>query len=348
MRVGLIVAGGVLLAAALLYGIHWFLHWRYIVSTDDAYLRADLVTVAPRVSGYIDEIYVSDNQAVAAGQPLLRIDVRNYKDTLSQQMATVDARQADLAAAGNQVLQQRAAIAQDRAQLTGAQANAQFARSQAERYRALRDQGVETDERYAQADNERQQTAASELSAAAALRVAERQLATRQSQVEQARAQLESAQASVSRAVPGHRLQRSHEHGGAAPAAERASLQDWLAVFAGALGALIATLDISIVNSAGEPGSRDRPGLRAASGRAAAPRAVSTQYRHRTAAGRSDAAAPARRHRQRTGCGAPDEPARHHPRHARSASRRDRATTGSIGGADRARAGRARRGAGRG
>src|SRR5579863_3632767 len=160
-RLGLIIAGGVLLAAAVLYGIHWFLYGRYIVSTDDAYLRADLVTVAPRVSGYIDEIYVSDNQAVAAGQPLLRIDVRNYKDALSQQVATVDARQADLAAASNQVLQQQAAIAQDRAQLTGAQANAQFAGSQAQRYLKLRDQGVETDERYAQADNERQQTAAS-------------------------------------------------------------------------------------------------------------------------------------------------------------------------------------------
>ncbi len=200
VRTGLLVAGAVLLAVAVLYGIHWFLYGRYIVSTDDAYLRADLVTVAPRVSGYIDEIYVSDNQAVAVGQPLLRIDVRNYKDALSQQTAAVDAREADLAAASNQVLQQQAAIAQDRAQLAGAQANAQFARSQAQRYRALRDQGVETDERYAQADNERQQNAATELSAAAALRVAERQLATLQSQVEQAQAQLESARASASTA----------------------------------------------------------------------------------------------------------------------------------------------------
>jgi membrane fusion protein (multidrug efflux system) len=199
-RIGLAVAAGLLLVAGLIYGIHWYLHGRFIISTDDAYLRADLVTVAPRVSGYIEEIYVMENQRVEAGQPLLRIDLRNYRDALSQQTATVDARQADIEAANNQVQQQQAVLEQDRAQLAGARADAQFARQQADRYRALRDQGAETDERYAQADNDRQRTAAAEDSAAAALHVAERQLATFKSQIDQARAQLESAQASASTA----------------------------------------------------------------------------------------------------------------------------------------------------
>ena len=81
-------------------------------TTDDAYLRADTVTVAPRVSGYIDQIYVADNQLVKAGDPLLRIDLRNYQAVLSQQDATVDARDADIRAAENQVKQQEAGVEQ--------------------------------------------------------------------------------------------------------------------------------------------------------------------------------------------------------------------------------------------
>jgi membrane fusion protein, multidrug efflux system len=200
VRVGLAIVGAVILLAGVVYGIRWFVHGRYIISTNDAYLRADLVTVAPRVSGYIDEIYVSENQTVAAGQPLLRIDTRNYRDSLSQQNAVVDARLADIGAAESQIRQQEAVLAQDRAQLEGAQANAHFARDQAERYRTLHDQGAETEERYAQAVNERAQTTATQTAAAAGVTVAERQLGTLKSQLDQAKAQLESARASASTA----------------------------------------------------------------------------------------------------------------------------------------------------
>src|SRR6202011_1349795 len=101
---------------------------RYRESPDDAYLRADTVTVAPRVNGYIDQIYVVDNQIVKAGDPLVRIDLRNYQALLTQQDAAVNARSADLQTAENQLAQQQAAVEQARAQLVGAQANAKFAR----------------------------------------------------------------------------------------------------------------------------------------------------------------------------------------------------------------------------
>jgi membrane fusion protein (multidrug efflux system) len=86
-------------------------------------------------------------------------------------------------------------VEQARAQLVGAQANAKFARDEADRYKGLRDQGVETDERYAQAVNERNQTAAAVLGAQATVKVAERQLETLRSQINQVRAQLAAAKA---------------------------------------------------------------------------------------------------------------------------------------------------------
>ncbi|HTY49218.1 MAG TPA: HlyD family secretion protein [Steroidobacteraceae bacterium] len=197
VRIGLSVFAALLGILALVYGVRWVVHGRFVESTDDAYLRADSVTVAPRVSGYIDQLYVADNQKVTAGQPLLRIDVRNYRATLLQQTATVDARAADITAAQNQIAQAQAQVAQYRAQLDGARANAAYAAQEARRYQGLHAQGVETAEHLAQAVNERNQTAAAVAGAIAALRTAERQVTTLRSQVQQARAQLEAARAAA-------------------------------------------------------------------------------------------------------------------------------------------------------
>jgi membrane fusion protein (multidrug efflux system) len=199
-RLGLSIAALAIAAALLIYGIEWFLHGRFIESTDDAYLRADAVSIAPRVSGYIDEIYVKDNQHVAAGTPLLHIDKRTYQDTLSQQSASVAARTADLNAADSQILQQQDVIAQNRAQAASARAKAEFSRQQADRYRTLSEQGADTEERYAQAQNERLQNDAAEAAAVAGLHAATTQLGVLKSQREQAVAQLNSAKAMVNSA----------------------------------------------------------------------------------------------------------------------------------------------------
>jgi membrane fusion protein (multidrug efflux system) len=195
IRTVLFIVLAVIAVIGIGYGLRWMVYGRFIETTDDAYLRADTVTVAPRVNGYIDKIYVVDNQFVKSGDPLVRIDLRNYKAVLNQQDATVDARNADIVAAESQITQQEATVESARAQLVGAQANARFARDESDRYKGLRDQGVETDERYAQALNERNQTAAAVLGAEANVKVAERQLVTIRSQINLARAQLEAAKA---------------------------------------------------------------------------------------------------------------------------------------------------------
>jgi len=59
-------------------------------------LQADSVTIAPKVSGYVAEVYVTDNQAVTAGQPLVRLDRRQYQAVLEQANATIAARKADI------------------------------------------------------------------------------------------------------------------------------------------------------------------------------------------------------------------------------------------------------------
>src|SRR5256885_628682 len=69
---GLALVSGI--AAAANYGYRYWTVGQYLESTDDAYVKADYTTVAPKISGYIADVLVQDNQRVAAGQALARID----------------------------------------------------------------------------------------------------------------------------------------------------------------------------------------------------------------------------------------------------------------------------------
>jgi membrane fusion protein, multidrug efflux system len=194
-----LLTGFALLLGAI-WGVRWWTVGRYIESTDDAYLQADSMTVAPKVSGYVAEIYVNDNQAVAAGQPLVRLDSRVYQAILGQATATIVARKADVARGEAELLQQRANIAQVHAQLQGARSSEAYATEQVKRYEPLVSTGAETEERLAELRNAHNQAAATLAIDTAALQVAERQIATTQAQIEQARAQLEASQANARQA----------------------------------------------------------------------------------------------------------------------------------------------------
>src|ERR1700739_2780825 len=79
--------------------------------TDDAYLQADLVHMAPDVSGRIVELDVRDNQAVRRGQVLFRIDPVPYRLRVAQAQATVDSLEAKLAVTADQVASQTSTAA---------------------------------------------------------------------------------------------------------------------------------------------------------------------------------------------------------------------------------------------
>jgi membrane fusion protein (multidrug efflux system) len=195
---GVLAVGGVaLLALAIVFGIGWWTHGRFVQSTDDAYLRADEVTIAPKVSGYVDQVFVRDNQDVAAGQPLVRIDARAYDAALAQEAAAIDARRADIDAAQRQVAQQQAAIAEASAQLGTARINAAYAAAEAARYQTLSRQGVETVQRYDQAANQMGQARQAVKADEAGLVAAQRQAQALGAQIVQAQAQLEAAQAAA-------------------------------------------------------------------------------------------------------------------------------------------------------
>jgi multidrug efflux pump subunit AcrA (membrane-fusion protein) len=73
------------------YGRYYWTTGRFLVTTDDAYVDVHSAMISPKVSGYISDVPVNDNQAVKAGQVIARIDPRDYETALDQARANADA-----------------------------------------------------------------------------------------------------------------------------------------------------------------------------------------------------------------------------------------------------------------
>jgi membrane fusion protein (multidrug efflux system) len=93
-----LLAGGaaLLLAAA---GVAWIVSPASSESTDNAYLRADSTVISSRIGGQIAEMLVHDNQQVRVGQPLVRIDDREFAARLAAAQAAMHDADAGVAAA---------------------------------------------------------------------------------------------------------------------------------------------------------------------------------------------------------------------------------------------------------
>lgn len=156
------------IAAALLAGVAFagdfgYRYWtvgRFIETTDDAYVKADYTTVAPKVAGYISQVLVNDNDAVKAGQVLARIDDRDFQAALSQARADVKAAEAAITNIDAQISLQQSVIEQARATIDASQASLEFAVSDAARSARLITNGAGTQSRAEQTQSARDQAAA--------------------------------------------------------------------------------------------------------------------------------------------------------------------------------------------
>ena len=121
-------------------------------STDDAYVKADSTIVSPKVSGYLAEVLVGDNEPVKAGQLLARIDDRDFRTALDQAHADVAASEAAVRNLDAQIALQQPMIEQGTADVAAAEANLQFAQEEQARYDGLMKSGSGTVQRAQQTD----------------------------------------------------------------------------------------------------------------------------------------------------------------------------------------------------
>ena len=187
----------VLLALAVTGGgLRWWTHGRFIESTDNAYVRADITAITPRVAGEIMSVQVKNNQAVKKGELLLQIDPRDYEARLANARAAVAVRVAALASNVQQKATQHAMIEEARATLEAAKADESRAQKDFQRSDTLVKQGVATNQRLDTATAAYKSAQASVMRTAAGVRAASQQSATLDADRGRLQAELEAAQAS--------------------------------------------------------------------------------------------------------------------------------------------------------
>jgi membrane fusion protein (multidrug efflux system) len=124
-------------------GYAWLTSGRY-VSTDNAYVQQDMVSIAPEIGGVIAQVLVHENQQVHRGDMLFRIDQRPFRIALAQA-------EAQIAAAEVQVNQTMTRSAGMDADIAGAEANLRYSQSEFARYEELLRRGFTTRARYDEA-----------------------------------------------------------------------------------------------------------------------------------------------------------------------------------------------------
>ncbi len=193
----LLIAGGALLfvAAAAGYGNYYWTIGRFLVSTDDAYVQAHSVLISPKVSGYISEVPVDDNQTVKAGQVIARIDPRDYDTALDQARANVAAAQASIETLNQQIAQQRLVVEQDRQQVASDQAALVYSQQDYQRYTILAKDGYGSVQRAQQAQADIREKDAMQQHDIAVVAAAEKQIGFFEAQLAQANATLAQQQA---------------------------------------------------------------------------------------------------------------------------------------------------------
>lgn len=222
----LLIFGG---AAVLVIVAGLFIYYFNRESTDDAQVDGHITSVSAKVYGRVAEVLVNDNEPVKAGQPLVKLDARDYQAALDQakaqlalaeseaQSAGVDVPRtrentasgtssADAQLSGSQADLMRAEVAYDQAKTSDlawaqanidkSRANAQLAQADLARFKPLMEKDEISKQQYDAAKANADATAS-------ALRADEEKFTQAQRSVEISKAQLEAAKSRVQGAQAG-------------------------------------------------------------------------------------------------------------------------------------------------
>jgi membrane fusion protein, multidrug efflux system len=192
--------GTLLALAAAAYGVHYFLVGRFMVSTDDAYVRANSTTLGARVSGHIAAILPGDNAVVWAGEVIFKIDDGDYRIAVDAARTKIATQQATIDRIGRQVTALESAVEQAKAQLASADAGLKRAGLDFDRQQALSTKGFASRATFEVSEAGRDQGMAAVKSAQAAYDAARDNVEVTRAQQAEARAQLAELQTSLAKA----------------------------------------------------------------------------------------------------------------------------------------------------
>jgi membrane fusion protein (multidrug efflux system) len=211
----LVLVGGV-------WGFQTVVFYKHHATTDDAQVDGNINPVLPRVSGYVQEVLVKDNQIVHPGDLLVRIDPADLQARVDQEQAAllsaeaaVSVAEAAVAGARSTVVGSQAKVASNQADVTAARTRAEQTAADLARYRQLLSKEEISQQQYdaarAAADSARaaaeaarattESSRATVMSGGSQIEAATRQVAAAQAQVAQHRAALEAARLQLSYAT---------------------------------------------------------------------------------------------------------------------------------------------------
>lgn len=194
---GRIALGALVLGAA--YGAWAFYGYetegRYMQDTNDAYVKADGVTVSSKLAGYVRAVPVAENQSVAAGALLVQIDPSDFSTRLAQATAQVEVARATEATTLASINEAQSAVNQARAALQASQRDLAFINGEVARFRPLVASGAEPRQMLDQLLANRDKAGADVNAKQAMLAAASDRVVTARAQAGQSTAQIKAAQA---------------------------------------------------------------------------------------------------------------------------------------------------------
>ena len=201
--VKLLVIGAIILVVGTFFGYRYWQHASTHEETDDAYTTGNTHQISARIAGTVEQVLIDDNWHVEAGQPLVKLDARDYEVALQKNRAQLEQAQAQVSqsraaeqeAAAN-LLQRRAQVTQAEAQVVQAQANFDIATINYKRNSSLFQKDLR-----AVAKQEVDTTKASLDAAQGSLDAAKATADSSKAQVEAAKASVDSAHAQSANAV---------------------------------------------------------------------------------------------------------------------------------------------------
>jgi membrane fusion protein (multidrug efflux system) len=189
--------GGIIAFVGARYGYEYWTVGRFIESTDDAYAGGNVTPISPHVAGFVAQILVGDNEYVHAGQPLIRLDDRDFRAAVDRAAAIVEARKATLNSLERKQTLQQTAIRQAKADLDAKTAQAAFAKQDDQRYRDLAQTAAGSRQNSERASSLNLAAEASVVSSEAGLDAAKQQLTVLDAEIAVAKADVTQAEADL-------------------------------------------------------------------------------------------------------------------------------------------------------
>ncbi len=188
------IIGIIILGCAAFFAFKKISYARHNEDTENSQIECNIIPVAPRISGYIDKIYVVENQRVHKGDTILKLDDRDLKIRLQQALINAKSAGANVSVVRSNESSANASANATSTSIVTAQANIETAQANVESAKVRVWNATENFKRYEQLFNQTSATQAQYDAALAEKQIAEKQVAVLERQVQVAQAQLKAAQ----------------------------------------------------------------------------------------------------------------------------------------------------------